>query len=320
MDVKKVLLLGGTGFVGSYVANRLSSQGIRVTIASRRRERNRDLILLPQVEMVDANVYCPESLSRLVAGHDAVINLIGILHSRDVKLPYSRDFEEAHVELPQKLVAAMQASGVRRLLHVSALKAEPAACSEYLRSKGVGESIVRSAQGSLETTVFRPSVIFGRGDRFLSLFAKILQKLPIFPLGFAQARFQPVWVGDVADAIVSSLANPETLGKVYELVGPQVYTLEELVSYVRTLTRSQARILRLSEGWAYLFSGILWLAPKPVQSPDNLRSMQVDNVADNDTLAFPGQRLSAVEEIAPSYVGRNNPKGRLDGYRLRAGR
>ncbi|MEY4593559.1 MAG: hypothetical protein RIR18_2454 [Pseudomonadota bacterium] len=320
MDVKKVLLLGGSGFVGTYITNRLTSQGISVTIPSRRRERSKALIMLPNVEVVEANIHCQETLTKLVAGHDAVINLVGILHSRDVKLPYSKDFEQAHVELPKKIVAAMKANGVRRLMHMSALKADPKGCSEYLRSKGVGEQIVLEAQGELDVTVFRPSVIFGYGDRFMSLFGKMLGTLPIFPLGFGHARFQPVWVADVADAFVASLTEQNTYGKTYELVGPQVYTLAELVDYVRTLSRSNTRIINLSEGWAYLVSGLLWLSPRPVQSPDNLRSMQVDSVADNSALAFPGLKPTALEEIVPTYVAGNNPKGRLDSYRFRAGR
>lgn len=320
MDVKKVLLLGGSGFVGTYITNRLTSQGISVTIPSRRRERSKALIMLPNVEVVEANIHCQDTLTKLVASHDLVINLVGILHSRDVKLPYSKDFEQAHVELPRKLVTAMKANGVRRLLHMSALKADPKGCSEYLRSKGVGEQIVLEAQGELDVTVFRPSVIFGYGDRFMSLFGKTLSKLPFFPLGFGHARFQPVWVADVADAFVASLKDETTFGKTFELVGPQVYTLAELVDYVRTLARSNARIVTLSEGWAYLVSGLLWLSPRPVQSPDNLRSMQIDNVPDSMALAFPGLKPTALEEIVPTYVAGNNPKGRLDTYRFRAGR
>lgn len=320
MDVKKVLLLGGSGFVGTYITNRLTSQGISVTIPSRRRERSKALIMLPNVEVVEANIHCPETLSSLVAGHDLVINLVGTLHSRDVKLPYSKDFEQAHVELPRKLVAAMKANGVRRLLHMSALKADPNGCSEYLRSKGEGERIVLAAQGDLDVTVFRPSVIFGYGDRFMSMFGRMLQSLPLFPLGFGHARFQPVWVADVADAFIASLTDETTYGKTYELAGPQTYTLAELVGYVHKLTRSSAKIINLSEGWAYLVSGLLWLSPRPVQSPDNLRSMQVDNVPESTALAFPGLKPTALEEIVPTYVAGNNPKGRLDTYRFRAGR
>lgn len=320
MNTKKVLLLGGSGFVGSYIANRLSSLGIQVTVPTRRRERSKTLLVLPHVEVVEANIHCPETLSGLLQGQDAVINLVGILHSRDVKLPYSADFAEAHVEFPKKLIAAMKSTGVRRLLHMSALKADPQGPSEYLRSKGEGEALVLGAQSALNVTVFRPSVIFGLGDRFLTMFGKLLKTLPIFPLGFAQARFQPVWVADVADAFVDSLEKPETFGQVFELAGPTAYTLGELLALTRQITHSEARILNISEGWAYLLSGLLWLAPKPMQSPDNLRSMAVDNVLDTHPKLLPGFTPKTLESILPTYIGKMAPRARLDIYRFRAGR
>lgn len=320
MDIKKVLLLGGSGFVGTYIVNRLSQRGIQVTVPTRRRERNKALIMQPGVEMPEANIHCLQTLTDLVRGHDAVINLVGILHSRDVQLPYSKDFADAHVELPKTIVAACKAAGVRRLVHMSALKADPKGPSEYLASKGDGEAVILAAAGELDVTVFRPSVIFGLGDSFMLMFANVLRKAPIFPLGFGHARFQPVWVADVADAFVDALGDIDTYGQAYDLVGPQTYTLRELVDYTAELTGSNARILPLSEGWAYLQAGLMWLAPNPLMSPDNLRSMQVDSVCDANCKAPANWRPTALESIAPTYVARNTPKGKLDGFRFRAGR
>jgi NADH dehydrogenase len=320
MGINKVLLLGGSGFVGTYIANRLSQRGIQVTVPTRRRERTKALIMQPGVEMPQADINCPETLTKLVRGHDAVINLVGILHSRDVQLPYSRDFAQAHVELPKKIIAACKAAGVRRLVHMSALNADPKGPSEYLRSKGEGEAIVLAAQGDLDVTIFRPSVIFGQGDSFLSTFACLLKKLPFFPLGFGHARFQPVWVADVADAFVSSLEDSATFGQAYELVGPQTYTLRELVDYTAHLCNSSAKVVALSEGWAYLQAGLMWLAPKPLMSPDNLRSMEIDSVAGAGSKRPEGWMPTALEAIAPTYIARNTPKGKLDSFRFRAGR
>ena len=320
MDIKKVLILGGSGFVGTYITNRLADRGVAVTIPTRRRERTKTLIMQPNVEMVEANIHCEKTLAELVRGQDAVINLVGILHSRDVKLPYSRDFAEAHIELPRKVIAACKASGVRRLVHMSALKADPNGPSEYLCSKGDGEALVLAAQGDLDVTVFRPSVIFGLGDSFLSMFAGVLGKLPFFPLGFGQARFQPVWVADVADAFVDSLGDASTYGQAYDLCGPTVYTLRELVDYTRGLCGSQARVIALSEGWAYLQAGIMWLSPKPLMSPDNLRSMEVDSIAGEGHHPPPGWHPAALESVAPTYVGKVLPKRKLDSFRYRAGR
>lgn len=320
MDIKKVLLLGGSGFVGTYIANRLSQRGIEVTIPTRRRERTKALIMQPGITMPEADISCEKTLTELMRGHDAVINLVGILHSRDVVLPYSRDFAQAHVELPKKIVAACKATGVRRLVHMSALNADPKGPSEYLRSKGDGEAIVLAAQGELDVTVFRPSVIFGLGDSFLSMFASILKKVPVFPLGFGHARFQPVWAADVADAFVDSLSDVATYGQAYELVGPKTYTLRELVDYAKELAGSTATILPLSEGWAYLQAGLMWLAPSPMLSPDNLRSMEKDSVAEAGSKQPANWRPTAVEAIAPTYIALNTPKGKLDTFRYRAGR
>jgi len=320
MDIKKVLLLGGSGFVGTYIVNRLSQRGIEVTVPTRRRERTKALIMQPGVDMPETSINCQQTLTELMRGHDAVINLVGVLHSRDVQFPYSRDFAEAHVELPKKIVAACKAAGVRRLVHMSALKADPKGPSEYLASKGDGEAIVMGAKADLDVTVFRPSVIFGLGDSFLTMFAKVLKKAPFFPLGFGQARFQPVWAADVADAFVDSLGDASTFGQAYDLVGPKVYTLRELVDYTADLTGSSTRIIPLSEGWAYLQAGLMWLAPQPLMSPDNLRSMQVDSVCDSSCKPPANWQPTALEAIAPSYIALNTPKGKLDRFRFRAGR
>jgi len=320
MSIKKVLLLGGSGFIGTYIVNRLSQRGIQVTVPTRRRERTKALIMQPGVEMPEANIHCPETLASLMQGQDAVINLVGILHSRDVKFPYSDDFAQAHVELPKKIVAACKAAGVRRLVHMSALKAAPDAPSEYLASKGDGEAVVMAAADTLDVTVFRPSVIFGLGDSFLSMFAGILKLAPVFPLGFGHARFQPVWVADVADAFVNSLDDVASFGQAFDLVGPSVYSLRELVEYTARLTGNRTRILALPEGLAYLQAGLMWLAPKPLMSPDNLRSMQVDSVCDANCRLPSGWQPTALEAIAPTYIARNTPKGKLDSFRFRAGR
>jgi len=320
MDIKKVLLLGGSGFVGTYIVNRLSQRGIEVTVPTRRRERTKALIMQPGVEMPEANIHCEQTLTELMRGHDAVINLVGILHSHDVQFPYSRDFAEAHVELPKNIVAACKAAGVRRLVHMSALHANPKGPSEYLASKGDGEAIVMAAKNELDVTVFRPSVIFGLGDSFITMFANVLKKLPFFPLGFGHARFQPVWVADVADVFVDSLADVATFGQAYDLAGPKVYTLRELVDYTAKLCGSKARIIPLSEGFAYLQAGLMWLAPKPLMSPDNLRSMQVDSTCEGACNPPAHWQPTALEAIAPSYVALNTPKGKLDSFRYRAGR
>jgi uncharacterized protein YbjT (DUF2867 family) len=321
MELKNILLIGGSGFIGAAIANRLAQRGIRVTIPTRRRDNSKQLILLPTVDMVEADVHDPQTLVRLMHGQDAVINLVGILHDRDSRLPYGKGFAAAHVELPKKILAAMQQTGVRRLVHMSALKAALDAPSEYLRSKGAGEAAVLAigAQAGIDITVFRPSVVFGPGDAFLNYFAKLLKCLPILPLGGAGARFQPVYVGDVADTFIACLSDTSTFGQVYELCGPKVYSLRELIEYVGALTGKRRPIVALPDGLAYLQAGLLWLLPNPPLSPDNLRSMEVANVSDG-THNYPGWLPQALEAVAPAYLTASTPRMRFDSYRYRAGR
>lgn len=318
MSMKKILVLGGSGFVGSVLASRLAAAGATITLPCRRRERRKALTVLPHVELIEADIHDEATLTRLAKGCDAVINLVGILHSSSMKTPYSADFERAHVTLPGKIVAACRAAGVRRLIHMSALKADPAGPSEYLASKGDGERLIRAAANDLQITIFRPSVIFGNGDEFLNTFVRIHRLAPFFPLGFGQSRLQPVWVGDVAKAFVDCLDNVATYGQSYDLCGPKVYTLRELVEYAATLAGRRAPVIPLCKGLARLQAGLLWLAPKPLLSPDNLRSLQVDNVCTSSCPVFPGWMPSALEEIAPTIIAPE--KSRLDQLRALAGR
>lgn len=315
MEIKKVLLIGGSGFVGGWIANRLSDQGIRVTIPTHCRDNVKKLLLLPTVYVVDADVHNPQTLVSLMTGMDVVINLVGMLHDGSA----GKRFAAAHAELPQKIVAAMKQAGVRRLVHMSALKAAPDAPSAYLRSKAAGEAAVLAAAKDLDVTVFRPSVIFGPGDSFLNTFATLFKLLPVLPLASGKARFQPVYVGDVAEAFVTCLTNRDTFGKTYELCGPKTYSLRELVDYTNRLVGKHRAVLDLPTGLAALQAKILGLLPNPPMSPDNLRSMQVDNVTDGRS-NYPGWQPKALETIAPSYLSAIKLKLRLDGYRGRAGR
>ena len=319
MELKKVLLIGGSGFVGGWVANRLSERGIRVVIPTRHRDHSKQVILLPTVYTVEANVHDPEQLAELMAGVDAVVNLVGILHDGDSRSPYGKRFAAAHVDLPKKILAAMKAAGVRRLVHVSALKAAADAPSGYLRSKAAGEALLREAGGEFDITVLRPSVIFGPGDSFLTTFATLLKLFPALPLSCASARFQPVYVGDVADVLVASLTDRTTFGQTYELAGPAVYSLRQLVDYTAKLVGKKRLVIELPDALAKLQASVLGLLPKPPISPDNLRSMQVDNVSDG-AHNYPGWNPQRLEAVAPAYLSAIRLRQRLDGYRCRAGR
>ncbi|MDF3010527.1 MAG: complex subunit family protein [Burkholderiales bacterium] len=292
MKVENVLIVGGSGFLGRHLAAELARRALRVTIPTRRRERAKHLIVLPTVDVVEADVNAPGVLERLAKGRDAVINLVGILHG---------NFERAHVELPRAIVAACRAGGVPRLLHVSALGAGPDAPSEYLRSKARGEEVVLGA-AALDVTVFRPSVVFGPEDRFLNTFASLARYLPVLALACAQARFQPVYVGDVARAMAQALEKPEAHGKRYELCGPREYTLKALVEYACAATGRHRLVLGLPPSLSYLQARLLEWSPGPLMTRDNYRSMQVPNVCAQDcTLPF-GLVPTALEAVAPAYL------------------
>jgi uncharacterized protein YbjT (DUF2867 family) len=323
MKHNSVLVVGGSGFLGRHLVAALAARGVKVIVPTRRRERAKHLILLPTVEVVEADIFAPGVLERLAAGRQAVVNLVGILHGRrgrpDERGPndYGPDFARVHVELPQALIAACRASGARRLLQVSAIGASPAAPSEYLRSKAFGEQVVL-ASDDLDVTVFRPSIVFGPEDRFLNSFAALLKLLPGMAVPCPDARFQPVYVGDVARAMVAALDDPQTRGKVYELCGPQGYTMKQLVEYVCAATGRRRIIVGLSDRLSYFQARLMEWTPGPLMTRDNYYSMQVPSVC---TGSFPfGIQPQPLEAVAPAYLAPSGSRERYPQLRWRARR
>jgi uncharacterized protein YbjT (DUF2867 family) len=313
MIINDVCVLGGSGFVGRHVCHQLVARGYRVTVPTRDRERAKDdLIPLPTADVITANVHDPETLARLMRGCDAVINLVGVLHDGRG----NGSFQQAHVELARKVVEACRRTGIRRLLHMSALNANPNASSGYLRSKGEAESIVR--RSDLDFTIFRPSVIFGREDHFLNLFAQLQRLFPVLFLAMPSARFQPIFVEDVAAVFVASLTRLESFGLAYDLVGPKVYELRELVKYVGTLTGHRRPIIGLGPRFSYLQAFAMELLPGKLMTRDNIESMKLDSVSAT-TLPF-GVTPTALEAVAPEWLAQRTPRGRYQLFRDRSHR
>jgi uncharacterized protein YbjT (DUF2867 family) len=319
MSEPSVLLIGGSGFIGSHVAARLAGHALSIVVPTRHEAHAMHLMPLG-VDIVEADIHDDATLRRLVAGKSVVINLVGILYAQR-GTPYGEAFRRAHVELPWRIVEACAAAGVPRYLHMSALGADPQGPSMYQRSKGDGEQAARS-NPAVAATIFRPSVVFGEDDNFLNMFARLQRHLPFMPLASAHARFQPVYVGDVADAFVRAVFDRHTAGKIVELGGPEVYTLEQLVHLAGRYSGHERKVLALPDGLARLEAMFFELLPgTPVISRDNLDSMKIDNVVNPSTQVLTakalGIKLTALEAVAPQYL---SPTGRIDVLRARAGR
>lgn len=315
--IQRILVLGGTGFVGRSVCERLaerSGSGI-VRVPTRRLQHANVVRTLPTVEVVQADVHDEAQLRRLVAGMDAVINLVAILHGS------AAAFQHVHVALPRKLAAACRAEGVGRLVHVSALGVGADAPSNYLRSKTEGEAVLQAA--GLDLSILRPSVIFGADDRFLNVFARLQAVAPVMPLAGADARFQPVWVEDVASAVVRCLDQPDTVGQVYECAGPEVFTLGDLVRLAGRCSNRERPVIPLPLAVGRLQATMMELLPgEPLMSRDNVASMSVANVA---TGALPGLQAlgitpAALPPIAAIYLGPAQGRARYGALRANARR
>ena len=313
-----LLILGGTGFVGRSICgllvDRSGGGSAQIVVPSRRPERAKHLQMLPTVRLAEADVHDEAQLTALLRGRDAVINLVAILHGSEAA------FERAHVALPRTLARACAAAGVKRVVHISALGVGPNAPSLYLRSKTAGEAVLAAA--GLDLTILRPSVIFGEHDRFLNLFATLQAVLPVMPLAGASAKFQPVWVQDVAAAVVACLDDDSTIAKTYELAGPEVFTLQQLVELAGRCAGHARPVIGLPDALGRMQALAMELLPgAPLMSRDNLASMRVPNVASGTLpgLAQLGIAAATLGSVAPDYLGPGRGVARLDSWRARRG-
>ena len=312
-----IVVLGGTGFLGTRLVARLIKDGHLVTVLSRDREQHKHLLVLPGLTLENCDVYQEPQLSERFRGKDVVINLIGILNERGFG---GAGFRRAHTELTQHVLQAARSAGIGRLLQVSALNAAPNAPSYYLRSKGEAEKLIRD-QNAVDWTIFQPSVMFGPGDSFLNRFAGLLAAIPgFFPLARPHARLQPVSVDDVVDALLRCLHGGASSRQTYELGGPQVYTLREIVALVAKLTRRRRWIIGLPGVIGRMQAFFMNFVPGRPFSSDNYRSLGVDSVCKEDGFAKLGIKPKSMAAAARLFLGAQEDNARLSQNRAAAGR
>jgi len=320
--MRKICLLGGTGFVGRHLANRLHNMGWQIQIPTRRRERHPELQVLPSVKLVSCNIHDQKELNAQLAECEAVVNLVGILNESGHN---GQGFRKVHVDLPLKIITACHANGIRRVLHLSALNADARnGKSHYLRTKGEGEDVLHASR-DVDVTSFRPSAIFGKDDQFLQKFAFLRKLFPaFFILPCANARLAPVWIEDVIEAMVTSLEEDEKhYDKRYNLCGPNAYTLKELVEYVDELIGTKHALIPLNDKMSRMEGRFLDFMPPKFKlfSTDNYNSLQVDSVCDskNDLWAL-NIKPHTIEAIMPKVFRVPDQRALYNKFRSTAGR
>lgn len=318
MVTKKICILGGTGFVGHHLVNRLVKEGYEIRLLTRHRERHRDLLVLPNVEILDADIFDIDVLTSQFKDCDTVINLVGILNSRSHQ---DHEFRKVHVELAHTIVQACRRTRTQRLLHMSALNADASqGSSYYLRTKGDAESFLIATK-DLDITIFRPSIIFGRDDNFVNRFAKILKRAPlVLPLACPNAKIAPIHIDDVVSVYAHALKDRNTIGRRYDLCGPKVYTLKQLVEYIASITCQGKKVIGLGDTLSRVQAFMLEFAPGKPFSMDNYRSLQTDSVCPDEFPAIFAIKPTPLEAVLPLTLQDANCVSRYPHYRSKARR
>ena len=313
MKIKQIAILGGTGFVGRELSASLVQHGYRVRILTRHPHRHKELASR-EIALAEADVHDAAQLRTGLQGVDAVVNLVGI---RNERASNGSGFQHVHVELPRTLVAACTSLGIGRVLHMSALKAgDPSAKSHYLRTKGEGEAVIHAARESgLSVTTFRPSVIFGPGDSFINQFAFLLRMFPVLPLPCSEALLAPIYVRDVVTVLLSALSDSTSDDKCYDLCGPTIYTLQELVEYIARVLNVQRIVYPLSPALSQWQARVLGKIPGKPLSLDNYWSLQIASTCPEDYVLPFGIQAMPLEAVVPFYLGNQNQRARYQQFR-----
>lgn len=304
MRAQKIVVLGGTGFIGNHLVPKLVSQGHAVTVLTRNRERKRGLLVLPSVKLLSTDVYDRAALVDRFGGHDAAINMVGILNETG-----GARFSRAHVDLTATVIAACREAGVGRLLQMSSVNAGNSA-SKYLKTRGEAETLVKNS--GLDWTIFRPSVVYGRGDGLVSRFHTLLKMAPLLPLARPRAKIAPVYVGDVVQAIARCVDDRASHGRIYELYGPDVYTLAGIVRMIRDAAHLHRIVLPLPDALGWLQARLFDFVPGKPFSSDNFKSLKVDAVGNRDGLAELGIAPRRFPAVLPELLAGPLHERRMD--------
>ncbi len=308
----KVVILGGTGFIGAQLATKLSPKSEKIVIPTRNIESNSGLKLIPNLKIVKTNIKDERSINQLFKDADLIINTVGILNELDE----DNSFDKIHYQITKKISHCIKKNNVKRYLHISSLNADPKSIGKYLKSKGQAEDFLISETSSFcKLTIFRPSIVFGESDSFFNKFATLLKFLPIFPLACPNAKFMPVYVEDLTDFMISTINNVDSYGKKIDVTGPNEYTFRELINQTLIALKIKRIIIPLNNFLSQVQARVFEKLPGKLFTMDNYQSLQIDSCSDK---GFKGS--SSIEDIIPRYLNIKYKQERFEKLRKKSGR
>ena len=291
-----ITILGGTGFVGLSLINFLAKTKNKVTVITRNREKNKKILIYPNVSLIEADVHSLEELTNRTKNTDVLINLIGILNEKGHN---GRGFRKAHSDLARIILTVCKVNDIKRILHMGALKADPKGPSHYLRTKGEAESYLMTyGKRFANITIFKPSVIFGKNDSFILRFSNLLNFVPyLFPLACHNSKFAPIYIDELSDFIIKSIDDSKSFNRIYNLCGPKIYTLQEILELIIKVKNRNIKVIPLSMGMSKMQASIMEFVPGKPFSLDNYNSCQIDSFCNSDHEFY-----SDLETIIPTYI------------------
>ena len=308
----KVVILGGTGFIGAQLATKLSPISEKIVIPTRNIESNSGLKMIPNLKIIRTDIKDERSINQLFKDADLIINTVGILNELDE----DNSFDKIHYQITKKISHCIKKNNIKRYLHISSLNADPKSIGKYLKSKGQAEDFLISETSSFcKLTIFRPSIVFGESDLFFNKFATLLKFLPIFPLACPNAKFMPVYVEDLTDFMISTINNVDSYGKKIDVTGPNEYTFRELINQTLRALKIKRIIIPLNNFLSQVQARVFEKLPGKLFTMDNYQSLQIDSCSDK---GFKGS--SSLEDIVPQYLNIKYKQERFEKLRKKSGR